>query len=444
MAVIYLRSTDGSDASDGLTWAEAKATLAAALTAAGTSGTVYVSASHAETQASAMALTSPGAATTPTSVLCVDDTSDPEPPTALATTATVSTTGASSITFGGVSYYYGITFLAGDGASLASFLQAAASRSFIFDSCTLVLNNTHSGSRINFGGTGSGAVALTRLINSKVKFNSTSQSIILVGDVEWYNTDTILRAPDGVVPTTLFLTVGGMSGRIYLHGLDLSRFDTGETLINLAGTLCHHIKIVNCKLGSSVSYATGTIASRGNDLEIVNSDSDDTNYNYYYQSVNGTIIDETVIVLTGGASDGTTSYSHKMVSSANSRFYDPLRSNEIIKWNDTTGSALTLTVEVVSDNVTFTDAELWVEVEYLGTSGTPYSLFVSDRATDILATPANQTTSSVTWTTTGLTTPVKQALSVSFTPQEKGFVKARVYLAKVSSTVYVDTKVTIS
>ncbi len=54
MAVIYLRSTDGNDLDDGLTWATARATLANALTAAGAGGTVYVSQNHAETQASAM------------------------------------------------------------------------------------------------------------------------------------------------------------------------------------------------------------------------------------------------------------------------------------------------------------------------------------------------------------------------------------------------------
>jgi hypothetical protein len=78
-----------------------------------------------------------------------------------------------------------------------------------------------------------------------------------------------------------------------------------------------------------------------------------------------------------------------------------------------------------------------VEVEYLGTSGFPLSVTSSDRAATILATPANQTTSSETWTTTGLTTPVKQKLSVTFTPQEKGPIIARVYLAKASTTVYV-------
>ena len=61
-------------------------------------------------------------------------------------------------------------------------------------------------------------------------------------------------------------------------------------------------------------------------------------------------------------------------------------------------------VEVVTDTVTLTDAEAWLEVEYLGTSGFPLGVVANDRVVG-LASPANQTSSSVAWTTTGLTTP---------------------------------------
>src|SRR3990167_9027284 len=94
MATLYVRSTDGSDADTGATWALAKASLAGAFAAASAGDTIYVSQVHAETQASAMTLTSPGTAASPVRVLCVNDAA--EPPTALATTATVTTTGANT------------------------------------------------------------------------------------------------------------------------------------------------------------------------------------------------------------------------------------------------------------------------------------------------------------------------------------------------------------
>src|SRR3990167_2296817 len=95
MANIYVRSTDGSDADDGSTWALAKATLAGALAIATSADTIWVSQNHAETAAGNKSHTFP---TTPgLRVLCGNDAA--EPPTALATTATVTTTGNFAVTF---------------------------------------------------------------------------------------------------------------------------------------------------------------------------------------------------------------------------------------------------------------------------------------------------------------------------------------------------------
>jgi hypothetical protein len=124
-----------------------------------------------------------------------------------------------------------------------------------------------------------------------------------------------------------------------------------------------------------------------------------------------------------------------MVSSAGARVARPLV-YDIMFWNETL-NALNLACEVVSDGVTFKDDELWMEVDAMTNSGTPWGSITKDRISTILTTPANQTTSSETWTTTGLTTPTKQKLEVSVTPAEKGWVRCRICLAKPSSTVYI-------
>jgi hypothetical protein len=140
-----------------------------------------------------------------------------------------------------------------------------------------------------------------------------------------------------------------------------------------------------------------------------------------------------------------------MVTNANAEYpIRVLRSPEIVRWNETTGSSITVTVEIVHDSQgsgtssAFTDKEIWLEVQYLGTSGYPLGTFVDDAASDILGSAADQTSSSATWTTTGLTTPVKQKLSVSFTPQEKGYIHAVVCMAGASDTCYVDPLLTVS
>lgn len=208
----------------------------------------------------------------------------------------------------------------------------------------------------------------------------------------------------------------------------------------------NQVIIRDCKLPASWSgsLVTGTIA-RGERVEMYNCDSGDTNYRLQINDYCGAITQETVIVRTGGASDGTTPLAHRFATTANAAFpHLPLTGPEMVVWNDATGSSKTITVEIVTDNITLTDAECWLEIMYLGTSGVPLGSIAADVKADILGSAANQTSSSETWTTTGLTTPVKQKLSVTFTPQEKGFIHAVVKLAKASTTVYVDPKLTVS
>ena len=176
-----------------------------------------------------------------------------------------------------------------------------------------------------------------------------------------------------------------------------------------------------------------------------NSDSADTQYRMQRHQYEGDSYSETTLVRTGGASDGTTPLSHKHVSSANSNFYTPLSGPEIVIWNDAVGSSQTVTCEILHDSVTnLQDDEVWLETEYLGTSGFPLSLFANDRAAYILATPADQAASSATWTTTGMTNPNKQKLVTTQTPQEKGWYRCRVALAKASYTIYGCPKLSIS
>src|SRR3990167_1200992 len=157
----YVRSTDGSDASDGLTWANAKATLAGALAVAAAGERIWVSQAHAETQASAMTLTSAGTAASPVEILCGNDAA--EPPTALATTATISTTGVNNLTCGaGFAFVYGITFSVASAASLGIFQVNVNNSVWSFESCTLKLNTTSNSATLTLGLTGGNIAVLLR------------------------------------------------------------------------------------------------------------------------------------------------------------------------------------------------------------------------------------------------------------------------------------------
>jgi len=214
MADIYLSSVDGSDGDDGSTWALAKATLAAALTAAGAGGTVYMDNAHAETQASDMTLASPGTAASPTRVLCVDRTGNPQPPTALATTGAVTTTGNTKIIFGAGSYtyYYGITFTAASGGTTSAgyitvFSDGTTSAGVIFEACVLNNGTTAVTAVMAFGRHGSSARLSQSvvLLNTKLQFGGAyTNAVTIAVYFLWKGPSSAIQ---GSVPTSLLRTL---------------------------------------------------------------------------------------------------------------------------------------------------------------------------------------------------------------------------------------------
>lgn len=442
MAIFYLNSVDGSDASDGSTWADAKATTAGAIAAMSAGDTCYVSDNHAETQAGAMTLTGPATTGDALYFICANDAA--EPPTAVATTATVTVSGNAAMNFSGRMVFQGISFFVGtSGGSNASRFNfgTGADMAIRLVDCSLNMAANAAGGDMTIGQAGAAATrdSLLEWINTDLSFAHAGQSIDVVCDLTWEG-----GALGGTAPTNIFTPgSGNINGVVNVNGVDLSN-TTNNLVLGGQSNTSAYFNFDNCKLGSGVAVLSSAPTSPSSTrARLINSDSGDTNYRYHYQNHFGTITSESTIVLTGGASDGTTTVSEKMVSGSDTAFFRPLVSEPKTKFNNST-SAITLTVEVITDNVTLTDAEAWLEVEYLGTSGFPISSFVSDRAATILTTPANQTSSSVTWTTTGLTTPVKQKLAVTFTPAEKGWIIWRVHLAKASTTMYVDGKATLS
>ncbi len=439
MANIYVRSTDGSDADNGSTWALAKATVAGALAVAAAGDTIYVSHVHAETQASAMTWTSPGTAASPALILCVNDGA--EPPTALATTATVTTTGTNAIVFGaGYAYVYGIIFSAATGSSSASIVWNVAASWWRHEACAFRLATTSSNGSIGAGVSGtSHNNNAVEWVNCTVQFSHVSQTVQVRDSLLWLSTANAVTG--ATIPTSLFKPTVNGTGRITCMGVDFSALGSGKNIVDLSVASASEYTFVDCKLGASVGLTTGSIVGQsGAFAYFINCDSADTQHRYHYQDYAGTISQETTIVRTGGASDGTTAFSRKFVTTPNAKFYAPLYGPWFKFWN-TTLSAQTIGIEVLTDNVTLKDDEAWIEVEYQGSSGVPCGVFARDRAADVLATGANQTTSSEAWTTTGLGTPVTQVLSVSVTPQETGWIRARVVVARPSTTLYACPKI---
>jgi hypothetical protein len=441
MATYYLRSGAGG-AANGTSWANAYTTLTTALSGKSAGDTIFVSEDHSETTALDLTFTSPGSAAAPCRVICVDHTGSVPPVSAdRRSTAAISTSAGNDINFaGGNIIYEGIIFSAGSSSSTARiFASTIADQSVKFKNCALRIGTTSSSGNIVLGNSSSGG-SLIVLDNTTVQFGSTAQTISCTASLLWMNTPSAITG--ATIPTILFTSVSGnRSAKFDIRGVDLSAAGSGKTLfdLNLAGVIEIAASMIDCKIDSAVTLTTRPPARGSGGLDYRRCDSGGTNYKHGKVRFEGTLTEETTIVRTGGASDGTTTISWKIVTTANSNEFYPFESLPILVWNDTVGSSVTATVECRAAAIP-NDDELWLEVEYLGASGSPLGSFVNDSKADILATAAAQTSSSETWG--GSTASFK--LNVTFTPQQKGWVIVRIKAAKASSTFYVDPKVTLS
>lgn len=458
MANIYVRSSDGSNADNGSTWALAKATVAGAASIDAAGDTVYLSSAHAESLGSfAWAYSSPGTIASPNRLLSVDDAA--EPPVALSAGASMSNTGNNQMEVQGFVYCYGITWNVTTSASIALmyFATLNAPSNVEIDECKIRLVGTSTAGRISIGRDSTNVGARVSWRNTSVKFASASQGIqVAAARFVWVNNagggSYVGIEAGGTSPTALFKYVGehdgsstGRSASVLCEGLDLSN---GAAGMHIVGTMrgASQFLMRNCKLPASWTGSLVSVAIEdGSVATMVNCDNGDTNYRLMQKTAAGLVSDETTLVMTGGATDGDTPISWKVVTTTSCGPGASWISPEMYVERTTVGSAVTVTVEILHDSTTdLTDNEAWLEVTTLGTSGQPLSTTTTDRATDTLTTPGDQPNSSVTWTTTGLTNPNKQYLSVSVTPQEKGFLIARVYVAKASKTLYINPEPILS
>lgn len=445
MSLIYVKSTTGSDANNGTTWALAKATLAGARAIALAGDIVYVSQAHAETTAAAINLNFAGTRPAPISIICANDAA--MPPTASASTATVTTTGASSITINGSNFVSGVDFVCGNGFNFANLSIATGTWAQHFSDCNLTLADTHPSSTFGIGTSDGGASSQTKFTNCGFKLLCATSDIRILGLVN-INGGSFLSGSLSTAGNAF--NVGGTSKDTFFtcENFDFSNLAASINIFNTPGSVQVSAVLKNCKLpaawtGKLVTAAFSTPACR---YEMYNCSSGSTNYKLWIEDFAGSIRSEIVVVKTGGASDGTVPVSWKMTGNANTNeVLGHLASGDIAVWNETTGVAKTVTVDMLHDSLTaLTNADVWLEVSELGTTGSQLGVGVSSKRVDPLVTAVTVPASTATWTTTGITNVNKQKMSVTFTPQNKGPFMCRVVLGLASKVIYVDPVAQVS
>jgi hypothetical protein len=361
-----------------------------------------------------------------------------------AITCTVATTQTMTLSAQTNLYWEGITFtLAGTPTTNGIISLQASHKSHYFKNCAFVLaNTTGSGGGI---GTGTGNTAKATFDNTTVQFALAAQfigSLNTAFELTWINTPAAIQG--ATIPTNLFSAIAAadVANLITCRGVDLSAV-TG-TLVNvLAGTMFSKVLLDSCKIAAAVTrLATpGTASTAADEVELVNC-YDGTNVINERFTAAGNVTTDRSTYLTGGAVDDIGNYSLKLVSSTRSDFATfPLDCFAFDVENTATGSSKTATIEIISSG-TLNNNDIRLAFEYMGTSGNPIASYVDSLATILTAASALSSSSS-TWNSPP-STPQKQLLQVTFTPQRAGRVRGLVRLGKVSTTVWVNPQIAIT
>lgn len=272
-------------------------------------------------------------------------------------------------------------------------------------------------------------------------------------------------------PTKIFQVGGSSSSAVFpaefaVSGVDLSHVSTSTTLFssitNLTNSPVFRAGLSRCALpvnwtGVVFAGATGTKA----DIVMAACDSSAWGSRLLISGTLGRVVSETARVRDGGAVvDGTPfawgcqgygggggpNLLQPMVSPEIFRAW-PGTDAEVAAW--TPGQSVTATVEVLMATYDIipplTNEDCWLEVTYFGSATSPLGSIASGARADIFAAPTAHDLSDATWYTEGMTGPIRQKLSVTFTPEMPGYFTAVVKLGKPgASTIFVCPKIEVS
>lgn len=368
---------------------------------------IFLSQDHAETQASSWSPFSAVLYSGLRIVCCQRGGGSSMPPVSadLVTTptASISSTGSNDITLQGGSstgssiMYENVIFKSGRNIIGAS----ANSSELRLKSCSVVLNNATNSSVIR---PHNSILSVARWDNVTLTFGHVGQSIQTVSGAsgvyfEWKNTPSALA---GSVPTTLFTQSSVPSGVMDLHGLDLSALNT-TLFSNTAAWGNWFVNGWDNRLNSAValtSATVGSIASPGG-FFFMSSDDSTNNRTYRRMEMRGHYSVDTVstVARTGGASDGVSSFSDKVV------FGNSLQIEEgvykvLSRYWSATGSSVTATIYfVVSAATALTNADLSLDVEALTNSGNIQGSITSNFIADFLTAGSPHATDTSAWDT---------------------------------------------
>lgn len=458
MATIYLSSVDGNNADDGLSWANAKATMVGALAAAtDASNTVYIDSAHAESfGASANFDWDVATSGAHVAAICVNRS-----------------TGAHTT---------GATFTATTNGAALRIGNAARDQRFYFEGISVTMNSGGSPNSISFGGAAANDIYIevqNSTFNTPGTINSTTTSPLLFGStisnpsVERtqlrFSNCSFATVDSTTTPSTLIRYCNALfmgcsfshagsnksptlfqgttsSGRmrcdLMISDCDLSNWNTtGGNYFNVANLTSGKVILKNTKLSSTPGFVTGTWPNNNGSITVINTDGADTIDSFEYRNRLGTLTENTSIYADDGGQFDSAGYSFQIVTTSSASEENPFITPWFARWNEST-SEIDVGFRVTHDSATdLHNRNTWSIIEYPASASFPNYTAVSSRnAEPFDGTSVDWTNDAESWTGTGgFSNPNTQTIQSTFTPAEKGLLRGRVDIAIASKTLYLDS-----
>lgn len=428
----------GSNTSPYETWAKAATTLKVAHDFAPAGDDLWVQSDHNENRGGATTFIGNGTLASPVKVTTVKNLNEPPVPGDYESMLTQGTgkidgkaSGAFDILFQGFTIWTGLRFIAGDDVRWNDLGVN------IHHDCKFVVDDN-----VDMGASQSSA-------DIRIEWHDCDWEQVTEGTCNMSGGNFLWRGGtlsfNGGDVTTLF-GFGSRASILQVEDVDLSALNVTDFVLDITDTATVQSALFKrCKVPvfTSGGIVTGAPTTDGFEAKFYSVSSADVIYQFKEVFTNG-VIDADNVVYLNATYDGTNGYSAHIVSNANVlEWARPLK----FKLAEIFSAANpTITVEFTNDGTTYQNDELWIEIEYPDATIRAFGkINRTSRPLTILTTPANVTTSSVSWTGTGsFSAEVKQKITVTISGGGAGIHKISVCLAKPNDNIYADPKVTLS
>lgn len=357
-------------------WAAPLATISQSNTWLANGSTVYAGDDHQENWAGGTSI-GPVAGTdaSPVILYSIDHTASLPPSSnflagAEIRSATSASNGALTIT-GSAAHWFGFTFNAGVGQSGTGGLTLPSSGWTLFDNCSFKISATGSTNTLQVGNGGNGTIDLN---TCTFTLGATGQTIRVnaLGGARLRN----CSLSGGSTPTTLFSSSSG--GGAIFEGCDFSSVTGTVMPAQSGGSGFLGALFADCKFAGGATYAASPGGASGTFIDIVRSSSDTKTYIQRRYTYPGSLVEESTIIRTGGASDGTTGISWNINTNANALWGRQFEAFPIVIWNPTTAGNVTVTIcGIINAAAVPNNDDIWMDVEYLGSSAAPLGSYAT-------------------------------------------------------------------